>query len=150
MSNSIHPYRYETTFAFFIVLWISLFLPGCSKWNVAPKDIVPASTLPTVEVTTSDVFSISGRGWTASFTFNLTPSSQTKVKELGVCYSATNKTPSLVDATGATAQSKTKDLTLPASVSFIVTTKGTYYYRAYAVFDDGRVSYSKVDSFVTT
>jgi hypothetical protein len=124
-----------------------LSLSGCSKWNVDPKDQTPVSTLPNVVVSKVDVFAISGRGYSATFTFNLDANSRIAVKELGVCYSSSNKTPSLVDATGATATVKAKDTTLPSSLGVLVTVKTTYYYRAYALFEDGRVSYSKADSF---
>ncbi|WP_460976208.1 hypothetical protein [Spirosoma knui] len=124
-----------------------LLLAGCSKWNVAPKELEAVSTLPNLQVSNVDVFAISGRGWSATFTLNLDPKPNVAIKELGVCYSSTNKLPSLVDATGATATAKAKDVTLPNSIGVLVTVKTTYYYRGYALFEDGRVSYSKVDSF---
>lgn len=125
----------------------SLFLSGCSKWNVDPKEQAPASTLPVVELTNKDVFGISGRGSVVTITFNVTSTSKVTLKELGICYSSSTKTPSLVDASGGTAQAKAKDLTLPSSVAVNITAKATYFYRAYALLSDGRVSYSKTDSF---
>ncbi|WP_338870242.1 hypothetical protein WBJ53_22235 [Spirosoma sp. SC4-14] len=148
MANcSTSPRRYRASFAI-ILLVSSLYLSGCSKWNVEPKEQAPASTLPVVEITNKDVFSISGRGTVLTVSFNVTATtSKITIKELGICYSSSTKAPSLVDASGSTAQAKASDLTLPSSVGVTITAKGTYYLRAYALLNDGRVSYSKADSF---
>jgi hypothetical protein len=143
-------YRHKLVYSVMIALLGGLFISGCSKWNLEPKEITPTTspTLPTVTITNVDNFSITGRGTVVTFTFNVTSVPRVTVKELGVCYSTTNKTPSLADASGTTALAKSKDLTLPSSIGVTLTAKGTYFYRAYALLDDGRVSYSKLDSIV--
>lgn len=135
----------STSFLATILVGCCLLLVGCSKWNLEPKEVDPTSSnLPAVSVPTTDVFTISGRGSVISFTFTVTPAPRTTITELGVCYSLTNKTPSLADPSGTSSVVKASGTTSPSSVGVNGAAKGTYYFRAYAQLQDGRVSYSQV------
>jgi len=120
----------------------TLFLSGCSTWNVEPKELTPIQVF-TYDITSTTSNSI--KKWTITFALGGNPSQDPKktLTDVGVCYSTTNMTPSTDDN-----YTTARNAVLPTSVTIATTEKATHYFRAYIIQNDGTTLYSRVGSFV--
>jgi len=127
-----------------LFLSIALLFNGCKKSTTTPT--TTTSTSPTV-ATTALIINLTAT--TAQSGGNITDAGTSAVTAAGVCYSATNKTPTTNDA--KVVQDLTTLSLLPADFSVALTglTAGTTYYaRAYASNSSG-TAYGAVVQFTT-
>lgn len=123
---------------------VALLLNGCKKKDATPT--TPTTTTPTI---TTDALIINLTSTTALSGGSITDAGTSAITAAGVCYSATNKTPTTADTKVVADLSNVS--ALPAQVSCGLTgltAATTYYVRAYASNSSG-TTYGAVVQFTT-
>lgn len=141
MSNQLKSYCYPTSLYLFLLLAGSLF-QSCSKWNVAPKEINANSF---IRVYTYDLVTVSSGKWNVTFALGSDTEADPNnpITTIGVCYSTSNKEPSLADN-----YINSRTTKLPTSIVLTTTEKTTHYFRAYIILKSGATYYSRAGSFI--